>query len=123
MSKKINTLIVDDEYAWRFDLNKLAEKAGITKISQASSENEADYFMKKNNYQLMLLDTQYGSTIMGPNIAKKAFENRQSPKIIALSANADNEKFWKNQDFDYEFFDKQKFNVENLKSILEEMVK
>jgi len=123
MYENINTLIVDDDSLCRVCLKYIAEEAGITNIDVVSNEREAHNLLGKKDYQLLMLDTKYGSDIIiGPNIAKKAFEIGQKPKIIALSGSSYNEKLWQNQGFDYHFFDKTYFEAKDLKLILDEII-
>jgi DNA-binding response OmpR family regulator len=124
MSKNIKTLIVEDDPTWQMVLESRAKKAGIKEPDIVLDDKDAFSFLEKNNYQLMILDTYYGNSyLMGPKIAKKAFEMGQSPKIIALSSEKDNEKLWHNKTFKYTFFNKADFGVSVLKTILDDIAK
>ncbi|MBN2101959.1 MAG: response regulator [Candidatus Aenigmarchaeota archaeon] len=121
MYEKIRTLIVDDDSNWRYDLQDIAQKAGLKKIDVVSSEREAVALLDKGSYHLMMLDTKYGSLVMGPNIAKAAIARGHSPRIVALSGSSDNEKLWQNHGFEYKFIDKSTIGEDDIKPILNEI--
>lgn len=120
MYENINALVMDDDIDWRNDFRTNLEEFGIENVDAVSFMAQALDYLTKKNYQIMVLDTNEGTQISGPNVAKKAIELGQKPIIFAVSRKEENTDLWKNLGFEYTFFNKRYFDDEMIYSVLKQ---